>query len=893
MAINLTIDGKSITVAEGTSIIEAARTNGIDIPGFCYHPRLDSFGACRVCMVHVTERGRTKDKFACAQPVSEGMEVQTTSEKIQKYIKSVTEFLLVHHPLDCPVCDKSGECELQDVTFKLCLDKGRIKTKRRDEPSVKDNPVLEFNHNRCILCGRCTRVCNEVQGVAAIDFQGRGFTAKVGPHLGKPLDCEFCGQCLSVCPVGAIQDRVFDFRGRPWELEHVQTTCTYCSVGCTLSLNTKNGSVVRVTSDDGVGVNNGNLCSKGRFGFQFIHSKERVLEPMVKRDGKLVPTTWDDALEIVAGKFAAIREQHGSESIGGLGSEKCTNEENYLFQKFFRAVIGSGNVDNIANIRAPYLNRLIMDSIAGGICSDTLDNVEDADMIFMIGVDITEELPVAGNIARKAIKKNGASLVVANVRNVEFRSVALNDCRLRYADGTESAMINALIKIMIDDNLLDIDNIERNVDDFGELKEFLDNADLEDFLNMAGVSREQLDEVARYFCDSSKRYIFAGKELLGCNSVDGENNLLSLMNLAYVTKYGCGKSGEDQIATNIFFPRENNNSQGVNDMGVAPDYLPGYQDYADSGNREKFSERWAASAESGAVTIPSDSSIKQGNIFDLAICGTIKALYIMGENPVLTHNDGNEARQAINNLDFTVVQDSFLTETAFMADVVLPSVTYAEKDGSFVNMGRLVQKVNKAIEPLGDSKPDCQIISDLAGKMGFTFNYENSGEIMDEINELAPIFSTVNHAALDKAGVSWLGNARSKSSARFSVVDIKHDGRYSDRQSDIVEQYPFSLTTGNIMFHLGTYSQKSKVLNEIYPACKVEINPDDGKLHNLMDDDMVEVVAPNGELRLKVKLSKRSPRGVAFIPSGIDAVPVNLLIDEDSVPRVKLIKVVS
>ena len=888
MTINITIDDKKISVPEGTSIMEAARTNGIDIPGFCYHPKLDSFGACRVCMVHVTERGRTKDKFACAQPVSEGMEVQTKSEKISKYTKSVTEYLLAHHPLDCPVCDKSGECELQDVTFELKLSKGRIHTERRNEPSVKDNPVLEFNHNRCILCGRCTRICGEVQGVAAIDFQGRGFSATIGTNLEKPLNCEFCGQCLSVCPVGAIQDRVFNFKGRPWELDVVKTTCTYCSVGCTLSLNTKNGSVVRITSDDDIGINNGNLCSKGRFGFQFIHSKDRVLEPLVKENGKLVPTSWENALKIIATRFTEIKQQHGADSIGGLGSEKCTNEENYLFQKFFRVAIGSNSIDNSTNIRAPYLNEVILDSVSSGICLSSLEDIDDADMVLLIGIDIAEELPVAGNMVRKVIKKNGASLVIANSRNVGFKSVATKDCRVRYEYGAEQALINGIIKLMIDDHLLDTDNIGKNVDNFSELKEYFDNSNLEDFLNVAGVSRDQLLEIAKSFNDSNKRYIFIGKELLK-NTV-GKYNLKSLINLAYVTKYGCGSSTDDhQVATNIFFPREHNNSQGVNDMGVVPDFLAGYQDISDSGNREKFNKKWAGSSDkAGAISIPESSPTMENSIFDLAIRDKIKALYIMGDNPVLTHVDGSEARQAINNLDFTVVQDSFLTETAYMADVVLPSVTFAEKEGSFSNMGRLVQKVNKAIEPLGNAKADWQIISDLAEKMGFVFNYSHPGEIMEEINELVPMYSEVSYKDLGVKGIKLANNVERKSSPAFNIVNpkkVKHE--------NLENQYPFILATGNIMFHLGTYSNKSKVLNEILPECRVEINPEDAKDINLKDSDTVEIVAPNGELRLKIKITKKSPRGIVFIPSNMDNVPVNLLIDKNSEQRVKILKVVS
>lgn len=873
--VKLTIDGKELSVTEGTSIMEAARSNGIDIPGFCYHPRLDSFGACRVCMVHVTERGRTRDKFACAQPVGEGMDVVTKSDKINKYVKSVTEYLLVHHPLDCPVCDKSGECELQDVTFKFNLTKSRIKTKRSDEPSDKSNPVLEFNHNRCILCGRCSRVCGEVQGIAAIDFQGRGFHATVGTPAGTALDCEFCGQCLSVCPVGAIQDRVFNFRARPWELKKTLTTCTYCSVGCSVALNSKNNEVLRVTSNDEDGINGGNLCSKGRFGFQFINSNERVLEPLIKKDGKLVPASWDEALETIAAKFKEIKEANGADSIGGIGSEKCTNEDNYLFQKFFRTVVGSNNIDNMANIRAPYLNELILESVANGICCESLENVVDADMILLFGTDITEELPVAGNLVRKAIKKNNASLVIANTRNVGFKSIAKSEHKVRYNFGAETAFINALLKVMISNDVVDEVKLDEYVGEYGKFKESLEDTDLDELLKIAGVTKDEITAIAYCFESAKSRFIFVGKEVLNC--AHGEESMRSLINLAYFTMHGINAKNETDGFTNIFFPREHNNSQGVNDMGVIPRFLPGYQTCSDSKNKEKFEKKWATS-------LP-DCSLENGNLIDSAIQGNLKALYIMGDNVLLSHIDGREAREAINKLDFLVVQDSFLNETGYMADVVLPSVTFAEKEGTFVNLGKVSQKVNKAIEPLGNAKTDGQIFSTLAGKMGATFTDASASEIMCEIKELVPLYSHMNYNNLIGEEASWVLSAENHKYPEFHVVKSE----VSDDKK-VAKKFPLILSTGSVMFHLGTYSHKSPILNEIYSECKVEINPQDAKEHNIFDGDSIEVVSPNSELKLKAKLTKKSPKGIVFIPSSFEGVPVNLLIERNCVPRVKLIK---
>lgn len=887
--VNLTIDDKNITVPEGTSIMEAARKNGIDIPGFCYHPRLDSFGACRICMVHVTERGKTSDRFACAQPVSEGMIVKTKSEKIERYIRSVTEYLLAHHPLDCPICDKAGECELQDVSYNFRLFKGRFQSKRKNRPVVRDNPFIEFNHNRCILCGRCTRICDEVEGIAAIAFQKRGFNTEVGPAIGKPLRCEFCGQCLSVCPVGAIQDRIFDFSARPWELKKVRTTCTYCSVGCTLSLNTKKNMVARITSNDEDGINEGNLCVKGRFGFQFIQSKDRLTSPLIKKDGRLTPATWEEALEVVCNKFRDFRRQNGPNSIGGIGSEKSCNEDNYLFQKFFRGVLGSNNIDNISNIRAPYLNKYLLEAVSFDICSSSLEEVKDADLVFLLGTDVVEEYPVAGNMIRKAVRKNGASLIIANVRNIDFKGIAQTDLRLRYRYGREVSLINGILKLMIDENIGDIGRVKCCSANFSELKEYLDSFYLEEFINASGVSRDQLYPVAKCLSRANNSFIFIGKEILAgpCS----EDILKSVFNLAIFIKGLRKDDSDEKRSTNIFFPREHNNSQGVNDMGVVPDFLPGYQEISDEEVRQRFKQGWSKTVSFGKESLGGFSSSERVNIFEEAIQGRLKALYIMAENPLISHIDGREVREALNNVEFIVVQDSFLTETGFMADVVLPSATFAEREGTFTNLGRLVQKVNKAIDPLGSARPDWQIICDLANRMGHNFNYSRPEEIIEEIAGFVPIYSNVKYNDLKVRGAKWPVNGNIKQCSLPAFKIIKGQLPLNDDKDKL---FPFTLITGGVMFHLGTYSHKSKAINEIFPDCIVEINPSDAEAINVKDGDTVEVVSTNNELRLRCKVTKRSPEGIIFIPSSFENIPVNLLIDKkDNITRAKVLKVVA
>ena len=381
--INLVIDDKPIIAPEGTNIFQASLDNGIYIPGLCYHPKLSQFGGCRLCMVEVTER-RTGHRFACAHPVSEGMIVKVNTPKVIQYRKSVMEFLLAHHPLDCPTCDKAGECGLQDVTHELNLFPGRYKTVRMDAPVIRDNPLLELNRNRCILCGRCVKACKEIEGVGAIDFQNRGIKTVIGTAFDRPLNCSFCGGCTAVCPTGAWQDRTLGFKGRPWEFNKTPTICPYCAVGCTVVLNTKMESVRRITSDDYLGINEGNLCVKGRFGHEFIHSPERIKTPLIRKNGELYPTSWDEAIEYVAKRFQQIINEHGGTAIGGIGSEKCTNEDNYLFQKFCRTVLGTNNIDNMANIKSPALNGLMYEAVINGMTSASLKEIEHANTLFLL-----------------------------------------------------------------------------------------------------------------------------------------------------------------------------------------------------------------------------------------------------------------------------------------------------------------------------------------------------------------------------------------------------------------------------------------------------------------------------------------------------------------------------
>ena len=875
--IHLVIDDKPIVASEGTNIFQAALDNDVYIPGLCYHPKLSQFGGCRLCFVEVTERKRTGHRFACAHPVSEGMIVKVNTQKVIRYRKSVMEYLLAHHELSCPTCDKSGECGLQNITHELNLAPGRFKTVRMHYPVIRDNPVLELNRNRCILCGRCVSACKEIEGVGAVDFQNRGFKTVIGTAFDRPLECSFCGGCVAVCPTGAWQDRTLGFQGRPWEFKSTLTICPYCSVGCTIVINTKMESVRRIISNDRLGINEGNLCVKGRFGHEFIHSPERIKTPLIRKNGELYPTSWDDALDYVSKRFQQIINEHGGKSIGGIGSEKCTNEDNYLFQKFCRSVLGTNNIDNLSNIKSPYLNGLIYKSVVNGIASTSLKEIENANTLFFFGVDMAEAHPVAGSMARKAIRMNNANLVVANVRNVLFNSVAKNDIRLKYTLGSQTVLINALIKAIIDENLVDLKKVETSTNNFNELCASLDKFSVKDASQSIGVPEADIRRTSTLLTKPGNCCIVCGKDIeedpLGENTIKALSDLCALINAAHDEKTSAGK-------ISVLFSRPNNNSQGVNDMGVVPGFFPGYRDINDASDREKVEKLWD-------IKLADDVSKKDSvNVIDLALNGKLKALYVMGENPIINYPKGKDVREAFKRIDFIVVQDTFLTETAQLADVVLPTATFAEKEGTFTNMGMTVQRLNKAIQPVGDAKPDWQIICELSKKMGQPYGYVSTKEILSEIGSISPIYAGVNYDRLKRKEFQWISSVYDRAKpTKYTFEIIQPESLNIIKRKD----FPFILLTGVSLNHQGTFSRHSKSLTSVAPECFVEINKKDAQEMHIQDGDTVMIESMQNKIKLRAKVDGKVPEGIVFASEDYEWIPINLLRDRIYTP-VKIYK---
>jgi len=799
-------------------------------------------------MVETVVDGKKELVYSCTQPVAEGMQINTATEETDRYNKACLEMLLVEHPLDCPICDKSGVCPLQDNTDLLQLYDGRFETQRRNEPSIKTNPIIEFYLNRCIMCGLCVRACDEIQGVQALDFHKRGMSVGIGTANDEPLDCEFCGQCITVCPTGALMDMTSEARGLAAMFTDTYSTCNYCSWGCTVKLETKKGEVIRIEADENynIGINEGNLCAKGRFGHGIIHNDERIENPLMNVGGNFKEVTWDEALRTIADRMQATVNRSGPDSLAAIGSEKLTNEENYLLQKLYRNILGSNQLNNLANIRAPYLNQFMLNCFDNGIASQPITKLQEADVVLVFNSDLPSEYPVGGNSVRFGTIFNNTNVLIANPRRVVFESEAKVDVRLTYKHGTDLAVASRLTRIIIDNKLIDVEKAKSSVDNFDELIKSLSNYTAKNTEKLTGIPDDVLTLAAEKFARDADKFVLIGNDVL--DTGQGEEVLNALLNLCTLVNFG------NKGSISIYPPREHCNSQGVNDMGLTPEFLPGYQ--------------------------PS-SGDKNSDLFESCKDGSTKFLYIAGEDPIGSFYRPQLVKEALKTVPFLIVTDVFMTETARMADLILPSSTYAEKDGTFTNMSRHVQAVASAVLPQGTSKPDFDILIELAETLGKPFEHSTVLEIQQEIEQAAPIYQGMFPGKESKQWVPTPSNKKPtlKINSAENTSETSH------------ENYPFTLQTSNHMFHIGSYSQRAKALVDIGPECIAEIHPEDAKGLGVSSGDQVTIESSSNKVQVKIKTTKVTSPGMIYVPKNWPEVAVNDLRNgEEGLIQVKLSK---
>jgi len=864
--VRLKIDGKEVEVPVGTTLLKAAEAAGIEIPHLCHHPALSPAGICRMCLVEANGRLLT----ACYHLAEEGMEVFTNTEKLRNLRRLNLELILSDHPQDCLTCERNGSCELQRYAYEFGLAENRFvgeDHERRKLPPREDNPFIRYEPEKCILCGRCVRACEEIQGRGVLDFAFRGFSTQVSTGLGRPLtevNCELCGQCVAVCPTGALTEKARRFQGREWELKKVETVCPFCGCGCPITLHIRNNKIVRVSG----GYQGFRLCVKGRFGFSFVHNEDRLTRPLVRKGKDFREATWEEALDLVAEKLLAIREKYGPQAIGALASAKCTNEENYLFQKMVRAALGTNNVDHCARLcHSPSVAGLSL-AFGSGAMTNSIEEITGAECILVTGSNTTEAHPIVAQEILRAVRR-GATLIVVDPRRIELAEKA--QFYLQPRPGTDVAWLNGFCHVILKEGLWDEKFVAERCEGFEDFRAAVEKYTPEAVEKITGIPAEKLVAAARAFGQAERAMIFYAMGLT--QHPFGTENVLAIANLALLT----GNVG--RLSTGVNPLRGQNNVQGACDMGALPDFLPGYQPISKPDVREKFGRAWG-------VPIPAEPGLTVVEMFQAALEGKIRALLIMGENPMVSDPEIPHVAKALENLELLVVMDIFPTETTRFAHAVLPAATFAEKDGTFTNTERRVQRVRKAFPPPGEAKPDWQIICELSTRLGYPMRYESPAEVMEEIAHLTPIYGGISYSRLESGGIQWPCPTPDHPGTPFLHKDRFQRGRgkfHPVEHRELLDppdsEFPLILTTGRILWHYHTRTMTKRVegLEELAPEAYVELNPRDAKALGVKEGGRVRVSSRRGSITVRAKITERVPQGTVFIPFHFGEAAANML----------------
>jgi formate dehydrogenase alpha subunit len=876
--VTLTIDGVQVSVAPGTMILEAAEKAGIRIPTLCHNKRLMPFGACRICVVQ--QKGRRGLSPSCFTPVRHGMEVLTNTPEVIKARKIQLQLILISHPLECPVCDAGGQCQLQNLVYEYGVAENPFEGEKANLPTDHVSPFIERNLNRCILCGMCVRIDDEVVGANELSFIGRGWKTKIGTDFDRPMNCEFCGQCVSVCPVGALNDRIFLHKARVWDLKETHTTCAYCGVGCTLTVGTRDSRILRVRADENLGINQGNLCVKGRYGWEYVHSRERLTSPLIKKDGSFVKASWEEAIGLVAQRFQEIKAQKSGAALAGLGSSRLTNEELYLYQKFMRGVLGTNHIDHAGGYS--YAGHLALQGSLGYAgTTNSINEIRKAEVIIALRSDLSETHPVIKSEVVLAVKRRKSKLIVVNSRNIYLNKFSAFNLLVK--PGSEVALVNGMMRAILREGLAKEEFVQSRTEGIESLKRSLEEYTPEKVEAMTGVAANSLVEAARLFAKAGKGVI-----LISTGQASGKQDAAlarAASNLALLT----GQIGKESAG--IYILGEKNNTQGALDMGVTPGLLPGYADLQDAAERSRFEKAWE-------MTLPGNPGMGALDILQAAEEGKIKGLYIVGENPAVLYPEAGRTKEALAALDFLVVQDCFLTETASAAHVVLPAVTFAEKEGTFTNAERRVQRVRPALQPIGEARPDLWIFQELAKVMGYSWGRISAASVMDEVRSLVPLYGGMEYTRLDKSsGLQWPCPSADHPGTPFLYEEEFPGGKAKlipafFEEEQVEGEFPYFLVTGPTLFHSGSLSTMSPGLSRLRGNSYVEVHPEDAAQLGLTNYQEVAVKSKHGKITVKAAISEKSAPGVLFIPYHFGLHGGNQLTGRDlRIARVRIEKI--
>jgi formate dehydrogenase major subunit len=874
------IDDQPYAFESGQTILEYVRQHiGDDaVPTLCDVPGvLKPFGSCRVCSVDVAigmgsgVNATMRTVASCHTPITENLHVYLATKRIERLRRNIIELVLTDHPLECLTCEANGNCELQDVAAKVGIREVRYPAGSNHLHYDKDasDPYMRSDLSKCINCYRCVRACDEIQGQFVLSMAGRGFDSRV--IKGKDVsfdqsDCVSCGACAQACPTSAISD-VFQSKSVVAD-RTTRTVCSYCGVGCNLEVATRSGEVVSIRSPYDARANGGHTCVKGRYAFGFYNHPDRLRSPMIRRDGRLVEVSWDEAYDFIVAKLSAIKKSHGPDAIGGISSSRCTNEENYLMQKFMRAVVGTNNIDGCARVCHSPTALGMQRAFGMGAATNSIDDLDHTDCILIVGANPTIAHPVTGaRIKQQAIA--GKSLIVIDPRRTEVAKFAQYHLQLR--PGTNVAVLNMMMHAIVKEDLHDKAFLAERTEGWAEFEQQILRVDIDRLESVSGVDRELVCQAAIAYATADRAMSFHG---LGVTEhYQGTYAVMLIADLAMLT----GNIGRPGVGVNPL--RGQNNVQGAADMGVQPHQGAGYLDVTDAEVRQRYEKHYG-------VPVPGEVGYKIPEMFDAALTGQLKALWIIGEDPAQTDPNSHKVTRALESLDLLVVQELFMTETAKFADVILPGTSFLEKNGTFTNGERRVQRVQAAVDPIKGTKVDGQIIVDMINRMGYRQADYNAAAVLEEISRIVPFFQGITWENLGDHGLQWpVGEdgvdtktlhterfIRPGGKGRLHYVGFQETPEIEDHQ----QQYPLILTTNRELAHYNCGAMTRRTGNVlILGEDELLVNSKDAGKYNVADGDKVLVVSARGQVTLTARVSDEVKAGIISTTFHFPDTPVN------------------
>lgn len=843
--LKLKIDGSDVEIAKGATILAAAEKIGIHIPTLCFLKKVSPTGACRICAVEI--EGADKPMTACNTPAVEGMVVTTQSEKLHKLRQQVMQLLLVNHPLDCPICDAGGECDLQNSCYSLEVTRQRFEGENLNHAEINDWPLIQQIPSRCILCEKCVKVCHEVIGASALAVHEHGEAAYIDTVDGQPLNCEFCGNCVAVCPTGTLNSKLFKFKARPWALRKTPSVCTLCSCHCQIDINSHGNEIYRITSDDEGTTNQGNLCIGGFFSYGYVNHAQRLKTPQVEQE----PCDWDGAFTRITTEVEAIRASSGSQALAGLSSPRLTNEENYLFQKMFRVAMGSNNIDSEARFGALRSMRATAAVLGLRGASNLISAIGKSGAVLVFGADPTAEAPAVDWQVQNACRRGDAKLIVAGMHPIKLSKFA--NLSLVCKPGTELELANGISRLLYERNLLQTDYLNQALSNPAELKVHLDAINIDKVCAETGVERSLLEEVADILGGAESVSIIFGAEIT--KSARGYEKSIAIADLAIL----CGAL-RSSSAGGLFPLDEKGNTQGLLDMGVCPEYLPGYQDYAEG--REHFGKAWQTELPEGGLDAM--------GILEGIEAGSIRFLYLAATNPLAFPN-ADRWRKALEKVEVLVVQDILQNEVTQMATVVLPGASWAEKGGSVTSIDHRIRSLSRAIASPGTALEDWEILATLYGRLQKQSVSISRTDILAEVSNLSQLYDNVNFA----------GDGRHRPCLKAPYRPLEKSFHYQTPQIDEI-QSGLQLVCGKSIYHFGTTTTWSPGPLEIESYGQVHIHPLDASQVGIAEGDRVKLTSFKGSVTAAFKLDETLPIGLIFAPYHFSDLKVQALVDDGS-----------